>query len=561
MRFAERDEVVRCEVHDDVRRNRLEDRDEPIAISDVGFVNGRCRTSTETFEPRATAADEIVDDVDLGSELEKARDHGHADEACAARHDDAAPDPEARCSFAHTPGNATVVDREALCRSRAVSPRSLATTDMPGQTGLMTATGGAARHTQQPEVPPSHASGGERPLRVAFGDIVNPAWTAGSLYYTNLFSALHRLDDRDRPRVIVIVPEWQREGGYETYRHLSDEVVPLPGPPRAGTLVRQVERARRRFLGGSDSRARQVERVLREHRIDAMFGCWTEFGPRFRVPLLGWITDFNHIRRPGTRPAADARHRDELFMRMAANCSRVVVSSEDARRDFVQFAPSYAHKARVLRFVANVPEELYDRDPRGMCEEYDLPERFFYLPNQFWPHKNHALVVEALALLKEHPEITVVCTGNPANNNRDPLLFAELLARVSRLGLRDRFIVLGWVPHSHILQLMRQSVAVLQPSLFEGWSTTVEETKSIGKSIVISDIPVHREQAPPSALFFDPADADELAQRLVEMNETRAPGPDEALEAQAREAFPARALAYAETFLDLVRETVATPAI
>jgi hypothetical protein len=34
---------------------------------------------------------------------------------------------------------------------------------------------------------------------------------------------------------------------------------------------------------------------------------------------------------------------------------------------------------------------------------------------------------------------------------------------------------------------------------------TVEETKSIGKTIVLSDIPIHREQAPASALYFDPS--------------------------------------------------------
>ena len=70
------------------------------------------------------------------------------------------------------------------------------------------------------------------------------------------------------------------------------------------------------------------------------------------------------------------------------------------------------------------------------------------------------------------------------------------------------FRPLGVVPYRDMLGLMRHAVAVINPSLFEGWSTSVEEAKSMGKAVVLSDIPVHREQAPGRGLFFDPRDPD-----------------------------------------------------
>jgi glycosyltransferase involved in cell wall biosynthesis len=179
-----------------------------------------------------------------------------------------------------------------------------------------------------------------------------------------------------------------------------------------------------------------------------------------------------------------------------------------------------------------------------------------YLPNQFWLHKGHGVVVDALhQLLTRRPDITVVCTGN-TTDTRDPLHFGELLARVSQLGVRENFVVLGWVPHAHTFHLLRQSLAVLQPSLFEGWSTTVEETKSIGKPIVLSDIPIHREQAPPEAAYFDPSDPAALAERLIEVYETRSPGPDHELEARARAELPGRTRDYATTFVEIARDAV-----
>ena len=68
------------------------------------------------------------------------------------------------------------------------------------------------------------------------------------------------------------------------------------------------------------------------------------------------------------------------------------------------------------------------------------------------------------------------------------------------------------VPREDLYQLIRQSLAVLQPSLFEGWSTTVEEAKSIGKQIILSDLPVHREQVESGARFFDANDPNSLAE-------------------------------------------------
>jgi glycosyltransferase involved in cell wall biosynthesis len=61
---------------------------------------------------------------------------------------------------------------------------------------------------------------------------------------------------------------------------------------------------------------------------------------------------------------------------------------------------------------------------------------------------------------------------------------------------------------------MKNSLAVINPSMFEGWSTTVEEAKLFGKTVVLSDIAVHREQSPVNGIYFDPADPVALAQQL-----------------------------------------------
>jgi len=65
------------------------------------------------------------------------------------------------------------------------------------------------------------------------------------------------------------------------------------------------------------------------------------------------------------------------------------------------------------------------------------------------------------------------------------------------------------------VQLLRDCDLIVQPSLFEGWSTVVEDAKALGQRIVLSDLPVHREQEPPAALFFDPMSPQDLVLQVT----------------------------------------------
>jgi glycosyltransferase involved in cell wall biosynthesis len=387
-------------------------------------------------------------------------------------------------------------------------------------------------------------------LRLAFVDTADARWPGGMHYLKNLFVALRSLDEGERPEIALVTGA----GSAHALGSFVDRLIPAPPEATSGSFWRrQAARLRRRL--GLDS-AWALQAVLRKHGADCLFSM-VEYGGRFDVPLVSWIPDFQHLRAPEWFSAEEIRFRNALYSRLASYAGRVVLSSQDARRDFEQFAPDSRLKARVLSFVSHVPDGTYDSDPEWVCEQYDLPRRFFYLPNQFWTHKNHLVVLDALDLLKSrHEDITVVCTGS-VHEYRAPMYFAELLAQVSRLKLRDRLIILGVVPHAHIFQLMRQSLALLQPSLFEGWSTTVEEAKSVGKRIVLSDIPVHREQNPPGAVFFDPRDPQSLARCLVEVASDAAPGPNRELEQRARVLYPSRLNEFGGTFVRIAREVVA----
>ena len=102
--------------------------------------------------------------------------------------------------------------------------------------------------------------------------------------------------------------------------------------------------------------------------------------------------------------------------------------------------------------------------------------------------------------------------------------------------------------------LMRQAICVLNPSLFEGFGLTVDEARSLGKRVLLSDIAAHREQDPQKATYFDPYDSEDLAERLGLIWREVEPGPDIELELEARQSLAKRIHLCAESFMSVASE-------
>src|SRR6266478_2192276 len=100
---------------------------------------------------------------------------------------------------------------------------------------------------------------------------------------------------------------------------------------------------------------------------------------------------------------------------------------------------------------------------------YSLPEKFFLVCNQFWEHKNHLLVLRALALLKQQGKTppVVAFTGRPYDSRR-PEFFGQVLRFVHEHDLHAYCRFLSVLPRDEQVALLRGAEAVIQPSKFEG---------------------------------------------------------------------------------------------
>lgn len=233
----------------------------------------------------------------------------------------------------------------------------------------------------------------------------------------------------------------------------------------------------------------------------------------------------------------------------------IMLSSADALSACKQHYSIDVSRARVVRFAVPPPAAVNEASARATADRYGLPADYFFMPNQYYVHKNHTLVLEALlALRRRGRRVVVMAPGRHFDPSNMPYVDG-FLKRLRDEQITDQFIAPGLIPYEDLADLMHASVALLNPSLYEGWSTTVEEARSAGVPMLLSDIDVHKEQAGDQARYFAPREAAGLADLL----QSYVPLSAEARTLRRLAAgidAQARLQTYARNFVDLSRESI-----
>jgi glycosyltransferase involved in cell wall biosynthesis len=357
-------------------------------------------------------------------------------------------------------------------------------------------------------------------VRIAFPPIGGSIWTGGQNWLGNLVRTV-KACGIDTVEPVMMVDADYAPAMIADLEARGVEVVRDEG------FGQQARRSQlfRTLATGCDRFALDA---YRRHGIDVVFESADYHGWRFPLPTLSWFPDFQHRHLPHMFGKAAWWRREIGFRLTLARHSHILLSSQDAARDLRTFYPGNRTQVHVVPFAVPAPARL----TRDAIEERrvaaGIPPRWFFLPNHFWQHKNHRLAVAATAeAVRACPDLTVVCTGN-SHDPRNPAAFAALEADIARLDLTDNFRILGLVPYSRVEALLQGAVSMVNPSLFEGWSTPVEEAKAIGKPMILSDLPVHIEQVGDGARYFDRSSSTDLARAMVEVWTAEPPlaGPD-----------------------------------
>jgi glycosyltransferase involved in cell wall biosynthesis len=211
--------------------------------------------------------------------------------------------------------------------------------------------------------------------------------------------------------------------------------------------------------------------------------------PRGVQPSVVTLVDLQHLDLPAMFPRAERLFRAAAWHPSIRGASRVIAISEFVRDRAIEHLGLDPARIRVVPLALD-----HDRLRPGSGER----EPFLLYPARSWPHKNHARLFEAFALIRhERPDLRLVLTGG-----------GEFGA------LPDGVEARGHVSSDEVVSLMQRASALVFPSLYEGFGLPPLEAMACGCPVASSNAAALPEVVGAAARLFDPYDPEAIADAI-----------------------------------------------
>lgn len=238
------------------------------------------------------------------------------------------------------------------------------------------------------------------------------------------------------------------------------------------------------------------------------------------IPFVMAVHDLQHRLQPEF-PEVSAHGeweaREHLFSTAAKQATLLLAESPLGKQHIIDFYSVEPDRVRVLPLLpaSYLRSDVSSDQKSRVTEKYDLPPRYLFYPAQFWPHKNHLRLIEAMSILKGSlkEEINLVLCGSAADEIRAKV-FSEVMDRVRAASLSAQVHYLGFVPDEDMSGIYARADALVMPTFFGPTNIPVLEAWGFGCPVLTSDIPGIKEQVGDAGVLVDPRSAEDIAEGL-----------------------------------------------
>lgn len=277
------------------------------------------------------------------------------------------------------------------------------------------------------------------------------------------------------------------------------------------------------LLKCNEKKLQKIEKIyyLKKYNAKYIFPCEKNL-ELLGVHSIAWIADFQHEHLPLLFNEQELEQRTRGFQKNAKSSFPLVLSSQDSYKDFRKFYSKEKQNVYVVPFVSYIEDEISRLNPEmenAVLSRFVLERgEYICISNQFWKHKNHIVVFQAIKILAQYNfDLKFVFTGE-LKDYRNKEYFETLIQLIKDSDIEKRIQILGFIDRIDQIIVMKNARFLIQPSLFEGWGTVVEDGKVLDKLMLLSDIPIHREQMNENCRLFSPNNPAELADRIIELS-------------------------------------------
>ena len=230
------------------------------------------------------------------------------------------------------------------------------------------------------------------------------------------------------------------------------------------------------------------------------------------LPTIYQPWDLQHLHYPEFFSKDEFALREKYYRAFCHQASFVCVQAEWTKQDIIRQYGIPEEKVTVIPWgsVFEAYQSPSAEEIRATTQKYSLPTQFFFYPAVTWPHKNHAVIFQALNFLKrDHGVAPLVFFTGASTDHRSVLM---QLAR--DLNVSEQVHFLGFVTPTELQSIFTTATAMIFPSKFEGFGLPILEAFRAHLPVLSSNATTLPEIAQDGALYFNPDSPSELSALL-----------------------------------------------
>jgi glycosyltransferase involved in cell wall biosynthesis len=247
----------------------------------------------------------------------------------------------------------------------------------------------------------------------------------------------------------------------------------------------------------------QLPKIYADQRASLLFSPVPEAPLYSRCRSIVVVHDLIPLRFPSWKSPLTqyARH---YMPRVLEQAEHILCNSTATAQDITQFFQIPAHK------ITPIPLAHDRQNFRPM----DLPNRsdrpYFLYVGRPDPYKNLARVLWAMTALPPEYELWIA-------GSSDRRFTPRLQAQATELGLGDRVKFLEYVTYDHLPILYNQAIALIFPSLWEGFGFPALEAMACGTPVITSNLSSLPEVTGDAAILIDPYNEAEITEAMRQL--------------------------------------------
>ena len=155
-------------------------------------------------------------------------------------------------------------------------------------------------------------------------------------------------------------------------------------------------------LGGGSGRFFKLDKIACKEKID-MFYFAAPILAQTTLPYIFTVWDLGHRSVPYFPEASGLEWgcREKMYQHMLPRATYIITGNETGKNEILKYYIVDESRIIKLGFPVTINDSLEEIRPSFMD---DNP--FFFYPAQFWPHKNHICIIEAIKILKNQYSLT-----------------------------------------------------------------------------------------------------------------------------------------------------------